>query len=34
MGWLIIIAIVLTWLVLAYFDDRISGHDIKRPWLR
>ena len=34
MGWLIIVAIVVMWLVVAQFDSRIPGHNIKWPWLR
>jgi hypothetical protein len=32
MGWLIIVAIVVIWLVVALFDSRIPGHNIKWPW--
>jgi hypothetical protein len=34
MGWLIVVAIVVVWLVLAQFDSRIPGHNIKWPWRR
>lgn len=34
MGWLIIVAFVVIWLVVAHFDSRVPGHNIKWPWLR
>jgi hypothetical protein len=32
MGWLIIVGIVVVWLVVAHFDSRVPGHNIRWPW--